>query len=314
MKTEENQDLRCGFVAIAGRPNVGKSTLMNNIIGMQLSIATARPQTTRNRILGIHTVEGRGQIVFVDTPGIHASTKRLNQRMVQAAWDALADADLVLFVTEQNTVRRSGRPALWGDDDRIMQRLVEMKRTVVLAVNKVDRLRKRTDLLPALQQLGGNEGIDAIIPISATSGENVDALLDVLFSKLPVAAPLFPADIITDRAERFLAAEYIRAQILEQTHEEVPYGVAVTIEEFIESPHEDVIEMQATIHVERESQKAIIIGKGGARIKEIGMAARHELQRFFGKGVRLRTLVRVETEWTEKDRSLHEFGYREDEI
>ena len=305
---------RSGFVAIAGRPNVGKSTLMNNIIGMQVSIATARPQTTRNRILGIHTVAGRGQIVFVDTPGIHESTRRLNQRMVQAAWDALGTADVVLFMTEQTTVRRTGRPALWGDDERIWQRLKDMNRPTVLALNKLDQIRRRQDLVPALSSLGEISEFKAIIPISATTSENVDVLVDQLFALLPEAPALFPPDTVTDRAERFLAAEYVRAQILIQTREEVPYGVAVTIEEFIESPHEDVIEISAVIHVERESQKAILIGKGGTRIRDVGTAARQDLQKFFGKGVRLRTLVRVEEEWTEKDRKLQEFGYKEDEI
>jgi GTP-binding protein Era len=313
MSTAPNSPFRSGYAAILGRPNVGKSTLMNRVLGMKLAIATPKPQTTRNRILGIHPVEGRGQIVFVDTPGIHESTRRLNRRMVAAAWGSLEETDLALFVVEQRSLRSTDRPAIWGEDARILERLHEAKVPVLLVVNKCDQVRRRTDLLPALARLQEHGPFVDIIPVSAETGFNVDVLVNSILANLPEQEALFPPDMVTDRAERFLAAELIREQVLRQTHEEVPYSVAVSIEEFVDSVHENLLILSAVIHVERPSQKAIIIGRAGSRLREIGTAARAELTRFFGKPVRLDTLIRVEAEWTERDRTLSEFGYDEGE-
>jgi GTP-binding protein Era len=312
--SSSNSSLHSGYATIVGRPNVGKSTLMNQIIGMKLAIATPKPQTTRNRILGVHTVEERGQIVFVDTPGIHESSRRLNRRMVAAAWDALDSTDVAVLVVEQSSVGDGSRPPIWGEDLRILEKLRTGNVPIVLVVNKVDQTRRRMDLVPALARLEEFGPFAAIVPLSASTGWNVDALVNELFVHLPESEPPFPPDMVTDRAERFLAAELIREQVLKQTHEEIPYSVAVTIEEFVDSAHENLLVISAVIHVERSSQKAIIIGRGGSRLKEVGTAARAELQKFFGKPVRLDTLIRVEDEWTERDRTLNEFGYDEDKI
>ena len=312
--SSSNFALHSGYATIVGRPNVGKSTLMNHIIGMKLAIATPKPQTTRNRILGVHTVEGRGQIVFVDTPGIHESSRRLNRRMVTAAWDALDSTDVAVLVIDQSSIGDGSRPPVWGDDLRILEKLRAGKAPIVLVVNKVDQARRRMDLVPALGRLEEFGPFASIVPLSASTGWNVEALVSELFVHLPEAEPPFPSDMVTDRAERFLAAELIREQVLRQTQEEIPYSVAVTIEEFVDSVHDNLLVISAVIHVERSSQKAIVIGRGGSRLKEVGTAARLELQKFFGKPVRLDTLIRVEDEWTERDRTLQQFGYDEDNI
>ena len=309
---QQPESFKSGFVALVGRPNVGKSTLMNAILGVRLSIATAKPQTTRNRILGIHTIEDRGQIVFLDTPGIHEARTRLNKAMVNAAYDAALQTDLVVMMVDATSVTQSNRPPLWGDDARIVERLPgDAPR--ILVINKIDKLKKRDALLPALEKLSETGGFEEIVPVSALKQTNVDRLVDVFLDRLPEGPALYPADALTNRAERFVAAEIIREQVLRQTAEEVPYSVAVEVEEFLDAP-DGKLHVRATVHVERESQKGIVIGKGAARIKEIGVASRRRLEEFFGKRVDLRTLVRVESEWTHSDRGLHRFGYGQEEI
>lgn len=305
------EHFKSGFVAIVGRPNVGKSTLMNAILGVRLSIATPRPQTTRNRILGIHGVEGRGQIVFVDTPGIHAARSMLNKVMVGAAYDAATMTDVVALVVEAPSVVHEDRPPLWGEDAAILERLGDVKK--VLLINKVDRLGRREDLLPALARIDAAYDFAAVVPVSALKKSNVDRVVDVLLDELPEGEVLYPDDVLTDRAERFVAAEIIREQTLRQTHEEIPYSVAVTIEEFVDAP-DGILHIAAVIHVERDSQKGIVIGKGGSRLKAIGSEARKALQTFFAKRVDLRTLVRVESEWATSPEALRRFGYGKEDI
>ncbi len=310
---QQPESFKSGFVALVGRPNVGKSTLMNAILGVRLSIATAKPQTTRNRILGVHTVEERAQIVFVDTPGIHAARTRLNKAMVAAAYDATLQTDIVVFMVDAASVTSGGsKPVIWGDDSRILERLPDGVYRV-LVINKIDKLKNPNVLLPVLEKLSSMNKFDEIIPVSALKKSNVDRFVDVLVENLPEGAPLYPEDALTDRAERFVAAEIIREQVLRQTAEEIPYSVAVEIEEFLDGT-DGILHVKAIIHVERESQKGIMIGKGAARIKEIGTESRKRLSDFFGRRVDLRTLVRVESEWTQSDKSLLRFGYGREEI
>jgi GTP-binding protein Era len=305
---------KCGFVAIVGRPNVGKSTLMNAIVGANISIATAKPQTTRNRIVGVRTWPGKGQIAFVDTPGIHDSSRRLNQRMTQAAYDSLEGTDVICLVTEATSLTGDSRPPLWGIDGDIADRIAASGKPAVLIINKIDEMKNREQLLPLLSRLHDEKRFGAIIPISARRGNNVDHLVDVILSLLPERPPIFEADVLTDRAERFVAAELVREQVLLKTHEEVPYGVAVEIESFADSAVDGKLRIAAVIHVERDSQKGIIIGRGGAKLKEIGTAARIELQKFFARPIDLKTTVRVEPGWSDSEKALDRLGYRSDEI
>lgn len=310
---QQPESFKSGFVALVGRPNVGKSTLMNAILGVRLSIATAKPQTTRNRILGVHSVDDRAQIVFVDTPGIHTARTRLNKAMVAAAYEATLQTDIVVFMVDATSVAYAGaKPAIWGDDSRILERLPEGVFRI-LVINKVDKLKKSSDLLAAMEKLSAMEKFDEIVPLSALKKSNIDRFVDVLVNNLPEGAALFPEDALTDRAERFVAAEIIREQVLRQTAEEIPYSVAVEVEEFFDGT-DGILHVKATIHVERESQKGIVIGKGAARLKEIGTESRKRLIEFFGRRVDLRTLVRVESEWTQSDKGLLKFGYGREEI
>ncbi|TVR03145.1 MAG: GTPase Era [Deltaproteobacteria bacterium] len=312
-ESESVKGYRAGFVSLVGRPNVGKSTLMNAMLGVRLSIATPKPQTTRNRILGVRTVEDRGQLVFLDTPGIHRIRRgrRLNRAMVDEAVRAIRETEVCAFVVEaKSLVQRPGQP-LWGEDADIAEQIAAAGVTCILVVNKVDQLRGRAQLLPALAALGEDSRFIAIVPVSALKGDNVGHLEGVLLDQLPEAGPLFPEDTLTDRAERFFAAEMIREQVLLQTDREVPYSVAVEVELFSENPRDGALEIQALIHVERESQKGIVIGRGGQRLKAIGTAARARLEAFFGQHVRLELLVRVQADWADRPQDLSRFGYEE---
>lgn len=314
--TEPPAQFKSGFLAIVGRPNVGKSTLLNALLGVKLAIATDKPQTTRNRILGVQTYPERGQLVFVDTPGIHAARDRLNKRMVDAAWDAAQQTDAIVFVVDARSLVHEREEVLWGGDKHIADRL----RTdaeglpVVLVINKVDTLPNKNALLPTLARLAAEHSFAAMVPVSARRKDNLDGLVDALLENLPEGPALYPDDMLTNRAERFLAAEYVREQILRLTEREVPYSVAVEIEQFAENADDGRLYIRAVIHVERNSQKAILIGKGGQRIREIGTAARHQLRQFFGRSVHLETLVRVEGDWTASEKTMDRFGYGADEI
>jgi GTP-binding protein Era len=291
---------RSGMVALVGRPNVGKSTLMNAILGEKISIVSRRPQTTRHRVLGIHTSDAY-QMVFVDTPGIHQSKRKINQYMVQAATTALEGVDAIVLVVE------AGR---WTEgEDAILERLREVGTPVIAAVNKVDRVTPREKLLPYLDELAGRFDFAAVVPMAARKGDNVEPLLDELKGRLPESPPLFPEDQLTDKNMRFLCAELVREQLFHQLGEEVPYATEVVVERFEETKGRT--EIQATIVVERESQKAIVLGKGGRRIKEVGIRARQAIEYLLEARVHLELYVQVRQGWTTDDRALRELGYEE---
>jgi len=300
MTDTEAPTFRSGMVALVGRPNVGKSTLMNRILGEKVSIVSRRPQTTRHRVLGIHTTDAY-QMVFVDTPGIHQSKRKINQYMVQAATTALEGVDAIVLVVEAER---------WTEgEDAILERLREVATPVIAVVNKVDRVSPREKLLPFLDELAGRFDFAAIVPMAARKGDNLAPLLEELEARLPQGAPLFPEDQITDKNLRFLCAELVREQLFHQLGEEVPYATEVVVEGFEETARRT--EIQATVLVERESQKAIVLGKGGRRIKEVGSRARQAIEYLLEAHVRLELHVRVRAGWTADDRALRELGYEE---
>ena len=291
---------RCGTVAIAGRPNVGKSTLLNALLGQKLSIVTPKAQTTRHRILGVLT-RPDFQLLLLDTPGLHAGRgRRLNQAMNREAVAAITGADAALLVADATR---------WtGEDESVLARLVAAGLPVVLVLNKVDRVRPRERLLPLLQELGASDRFTAIVPVSALHGDNLERLLAVVAALLPESGPLFPEEQVTDRSERFLAGEILREQLTLQLHEELPYGIAVEIERYEDLP-DGRLAIDAVIWVERESQRRIVIGAGGQRLKAVGRAARLELNRVLERRVHLSTWVRVREGWTDDDRLLSQLGY-----
>ncbi|BDG06514.1 GTPase Era [Anaeromyxobacter oryzae] len=308
-RKKKQHPLRAGFVAIVGRPNVGKSTLLNRVLGEHVAIVSPRPQTTRTRILGVHNLPG-AQIAFFDTPGLHRAKGALNRRMVETALQTLAEVDAVLMLVEAGTGPEGrveiGEATRWAAE--------EVKRSgkpAILGISKMDRAPRET-LLPVIDAYKDLHAWAEIVPFSGLTGENVDHLVEVLVQHLPESeAPLFPADVLTDQAERQLAAEYVREQVMLQTRQEIPYAVAVEIEEFDESERRDgrgLVRIAALIYVERESQKAIVIGKGGAMLKTIGTAARKRLERLLGCKVFLSLVVKVEERWSERDATLRRLG------
>lgn len=290
-----------GYVALVGRPNVGKSTLLNQLLGQKLVITSHKPQTTRHSILGIKTLKG-GQIIYIDTPGIHQrGNKAMSHYLNRTATSTLAGVDLVLFLVD------AGR---WTDEDSlVLQRVRNSGLPVVLVVNKIDTIKPREALLPLLGQLSERTGIDTVVPISARTGESCQVLEETVLKLLPPGENVFPEEQISDRPERFFAAELIREQITRRYHEELPYAVSVEIEEFTEQPHLNRI--GAIIWVERQNQKAILVGKGGQALKETAIAARQELESFFDKKVYLRLWVKVKKSWSSDKASLNQLGYRE---
>lgn len=311
---QENAQLRSGYVAIVGRPNVGKSTLMNALVGARVSIATHKPQTTRNRIIGIVTDKEVGQIAFVDTPGIHDATGTLNRRMVRAAWDAAGQTHAALLVVDVASLTHRPEEPIWGADRDIYEGLLQSGIPIVLAINKIDTLKQRTDLLPALQTLSDDYAFHSVVPLSARRKRNLEPLIKELFSLLPEGPLLYEEDMITDRPEFFTAAELIREQVFVQIQKEVPYGVTVTVDSISEDVNSDRLLIEAVIHVERDVHKGIIIGRGGHRLGEIGKASRQALRHFFGRPIHLKLFVRVQHKWTERERDLEQFGLSEDDI
>lgn len=289
---------RSGFVAIVGRPNVGKSTLLNRLVGTKVAIVSPKPQTTRRRILGVTTLPD-AQLLFYDTAGWHRARSVMNKRMVQDTEGVIDDADVVLWVVDAMSGLR--------DDDRFLcDRLRARNRPVCIALNKIDR-RARAKLLPQLAQISALLPEAEIVPISALSGDNVPKLIDILAALLPEGPRLYDEDTITDQTERMLVEEIIREQIFLQMREEVPYAVGVVIEKF--EDRDDLSVVAAAIHVERSTQKGIVIGAGGARIKEIGRAARLEAEDVLGRRVYLELFVRVDEDWTTDPRRLAEMGF-----
>jgi len=288
-----------GFVAIIGRPNVGKSTLLNQIVGQKIAITSPKPQTTRNRILGIYNLEN-AQVLFVDTPGIHKAHSPLNRYMVDQARSACLDVDVVLWLVEAD------RPV---DTDPMIPRLLEQsKRPVLLVINKIDTIPKE-GLLPLIDAYKEICPFASIVPISALKGEGVDALMGEIPQLLPEGPQYYPEDQLTDVPERFIVAEMIREQIIKLTKDEVPYGVAVLVERFQENPARNMVGIDAVIHVERDSQKGILVGKGGSMIRRIGQESRKEIERMLGIKVHLELFVRVQKNWTSSGRTMKEFGY-----
>lgn len=291
---------RCGFIAVVGRPNVGKSTLVNALVGRKVSIVTSRPQTTRQRVIGVST-GAAAQLLFVDTPGMHRREQRaLNRLMNRSAQASLADADVILVVTE------AGR---WTEEDEdVLERALAAGRPVMLLLNKTDRIQPRERLLPLLQEAAARGDFAAVVPISAERGENLERLRTLLEEAMPEGPALFPAEQWSNRDERFHIAEVVREKLMRRLREELPYGLAVEIERLAES-EQGRLEVDAVVWVEREAHKAIVIGKGGEMLKAAGQAARLELKARFGRPVHLQIWVKVRERWTDSDSDLRRLGY-----
>ncbi len=287
----KNQKTHCGTIAIIGRPNVGKSTLLNQILGEKLSITSAKPQTTRHQILGIKT-EANTQAIYIDTPGLQQNIQdRLSRSMVRAAINALVDVDVIGFVLE------AGR---WtGEDEAILARLKQQKHPAVLIVNKVDKVKDKTRLLPYLQSCYEKMSFLAIVPVSAQKGDNIDELEKVIAQALPLAEFTYSKDITTDRHPRFLAAEFIREKLMRSLYEELPYGLTVSIEQFEEQ--KKIIKIAAIIWTGRPGQKIIIIGKKGELLKKVGTEARKDMEACFGKKIYLNLWVKIKTTGLEEE-------------
>jgi len=292
-------DYRCGLVAVIGRPNVGKSTLINAVVGRKVSIVTAKPQTTRHRILAVHTQE-KQQIIFVDTPGLHRkSGKAMNRLMNRTAANALADADLILFVSD---VTR------WTDeDDDVLKRLQTCNTPVIALLNKIDKVHPKERLLDALATMSARFAFEEIVPISAMKRDNLDHLLEMIPAFLPESPPLFPENMHTDRSEEFHIAEIIREKLTLMLHQEMPYGLTVQIERLVRE--KTGVTINAIIWVEKDSQKGIAVGKNGGVLKKVGRAARLEIAEFLGQAVHLELWVKVKTNWADNENDLMNLGY-----
>lgn len=292
-------DYRCGYVALVGRPNVGKSTLMNRILGQKLSIVTAKPQTTRQQIAGIKTTE-QGQVIYIDTPGIHLAAKRaLNRYMNRIARASFHDVDLILFLVE------AGR---WTkQDEHVARSLESVDVPVILVVNKIDLLPDKSELFGFLEKEVQSERFAEVFLVAARSGDGVDDLESRVLEALPFSRPFYDEDQFTNRSERFLAGELVREQLMMRLHQELPYALTVEIEEFKRVG--GLLRIGAIVWVERDTQKQIVIGKGGNVLKQVGTRARHALQELFEEKIFLRLWVKVSRDWSDNERALKQFGY-----
>jgi GTP-binding protein Era len=291
--------MKAGFVSFIGRPNAGKSTLLNRIVGHKLAIVSDKPQTTRTRIVGVKNYPG-GQVVFVDTPGVHKPTHRMNVRMVDLALEAMREVDLLTLVVDVSATPGPG-------DRHLLSLAKDAPVPAILALNKVDLVAKPR-LLPIIDRYRQEHPFVEIVPISAADGTNVDVLERLFLQHLPEGEPLYPPDYVTDQPEAFFVAEIVREQVLRLTHAELPFSTAVVVDHVEEVAARKLVRIYATILVERESQKPIVVGRGGAMIKQIGIAARAELERFFGATVYLDLRVKVKSEWRDDERALDEMG------
>jgi len=290
---------RSGYISIIGRPNVGKSTLLNSLLGEKVAIVSPKPQTTRNRITGIKTT-AHAQVVFLDTPGIHHAQSLMNRRMVEVALQTLHEVDGVLWLLD-------ARERIGAQNERIAELLRGVKTPVFVLLNKIDLVAKGK-LLPLMQRCAELLPDKEILPVSGLKGDNLPLLLELIEKNLPEGPRYFPGDEVTDQSERFLAAEIVREKVFLLTREEIPYGVAVTIDEFTEKAEKNLIVIQATIHTERTSHKPILIGKQGSMLKEIGVQTRMELEALLGCKIFLELFIRVDIGWTQRPHMLTEMG------
>ena len=300
-----NAKFKSGFVTLIGRPNVGKSTLMNRLIGQKIAITSNKPQTTRNRIQTVYTDE-RGQIVFLDTPGIHKAKNKLGEYMVNVAERTLKEVDVVLWLVEPSTFIGAG-------EQHIAAQLKTIKTPVVLVINKVDTVKKE-EILKFIDAYKDICEFADIVPVSALRGQNTDTVLEVIFKYLPYGPAFYDEDTVTDQPQRQIVAEMIREKALRCLDEEIPHGIAVTIEKIKERPDGKVVDIEATIICERDSHKGIIIGKGGAMLKKIGSAARFEIERMMDMKANLQIWVKVRKDWRDSDLFMKNFGYDKKEI
>ncbi|WP_257797396.1 GTPase Era [Aggregatibacter actinomycetemcomitans] len=302
MSEQQNQTY-CGFIAIVGRPNVGKSTLLNKILGQKISITSRKAQTTRHRIVGIKT-EGAYQEIYVDTPGLHIEEKRaINRLMNRAASSAISDVELVIFVVDSTH---------WNDDDEmVLNKLRKTKAPVVLAINKIDNIKNKDDLLPFITEISSKFNFADVVPISAEKGNNINVLEQIVRKSLRPGIHHFPEDYVTDRSQRFMASEIIREKLMRFMGEELPYSVTVEIEQF-KVNERGTYEINGLILVERDGQKKIVIGHKGEKLKKIGTEARLDMERLFDNKVHLELWVKVKSGWADDERALRSLGYMED--
>lgn len=300
-----NENFKSGFVTLIGRPNVGKSTLMNRLIGQKIAITSKKPQTTRNRIQTVYTDENKGQIVFLDTPGIHKAKNKLGEYMVNVAERTLNEVDVVLWLVEPTNYIGAG-------EQHILEKLRKVKTPVILVINKTDMVKKE-EILSYIDTYRKEYDFAEIVPLSALRGDNTDILVDLIFKYLPYGPMFYDEDTITDQPERQIVAELIREKALHALSEEIPHGIAVTIERMKERENGGIIDIDATIICERDSHKGIIIGKGGSMLKKIGTNARFEIERLLDSKVNLKLWVKVKKDWRDSDFLIKNFGYREEE-
>lgn len=295
-----DNDTHCGFVAIVGRPNVGKSTLMNKILGQKVSITSRKPQTTRHRIVGIDT-ENNYQTIYVDTPGLHIEEKRaINRLMNRAAESSIGDVELIFFVVDCNR---------WTDDDEmVLSKIQRANLPTILVLNKIDSLDNKNELLPIMEKLSGRMNFKDVIPVSAKQGSNIDTLKELARKSLPLGEFCFPEDYVTDRSSRFVASEIIREKLMRFTGDELPYSITVEIEKYEHKPN-GVIHINALILVERDGQKKMVIGVKGEKLKNIGTEARKELEKILDSKVFLELWVKVKSGWADDERALRSLGY-----
>ncbi|KAE8176203.1 GTPase Era [Photobacterium carnosum] len=294
----------CGFIAIVGRPNVGKSTLLNRLVGQKLSITSRKPQTTRHRIMGVDTRDGY-QAVYIDTPGLHIEEKRvINRLMNRAASSSLTDVELVLFLVDGT---------MWtADDEMVLNKLIKNGLPTVLLINKVDNIKEKHDLFPHLKALAEKMPFVDVVPISAKKGTNIEAVEKIVRQHLPESVYYFPEEYVTDRSQRFMASEIIREKLMRFTGEELPYSVTVEIERFDFNPQTNGFDINGLILVERNGQKKMVIGKGGDKIKVIGREARLDMEKLFERKVYLELWVKVKSGWADDERALRSLGYIDD--
>nr|WP_289036731.1 GTPase Era [uncultured Allobacillus sp.] len=301
---QSTENYHSGFIAIIGRPNVGKSTFMNHVIGQKVAIMSDKPQTTRNKIQGVLTTDSY-QMIFIDTPGIHKPKHRLGDFMVKSSIDTLNEVDAIMFMVNAKEGYGKG-------DEFIIEKLKNISQPVLLVINKIDEVHP-DELLPLIDQYREKLPFAEVVPISALHGNNVERLLEVLVDQLPEGPQYYPEDHVTDHPERFIISELIREKVLHHTREEIPHSVAVIIESIKKQEHKEIIDVQATVIVERKSQKGIIIGKQGNMLKQIGTEARKDIETLLGSKVFMELWVKVQKDWRNRSAQLREYGYRQDE-